>query len=161
SMVASQCAARSQLRVVDLLVYIERPVHGWQRVFEAARAIEEHGTLVTANATVCEALLVRRVRSASFRAHQEAFPSCNFVYSSREGVVAHRDSEATAFAYGTQDQKIADRLRTPDPARNSVRILEARRVLRARLERSHHRGAALRLHGDHAGALGADEPDRF
>src|SRR5215475_8233922 len=55
----------SQPRKIDRLVFVERPVHGGQRIFEAARTIKQYGALVTPDAAVGEALLVRRIGSAT------------------------------------------------------------------------------------------------
>src|ERR1700730_1793347 len=59
-------ARPSQLREIDLLVDIQCAVHRGQRIFEAGRAVEEHGALVAADAAVGEALLICRVGGGTF-----------------------------------------------------------------------------------------------
>src|SRR5262249_43527730 len=55
----------SQPRKIDRLVFVERPVYGGQRIFEAARTIKQYGALVTADAAIREALFVGRIGSAT------------------------------------------------------------------------------------------------
>src|SRR5712671_4653356 len=87
----------SQLREINLLIFVERAVHRGERIFEAGRAIEQYSALVAADAAIAEALLIRRIGGAPFRAHQEAFIARDLVYGVGDGVVRHRDGEAAAF----------------------------------------------------------------
>src|SRR5262249_18545800 len=151
----------SKRRKIDRLGAIERALHRWQRIFEPACAIEQHDLLMTTNASVREALFERGISGSGLRAEQKALRARDLVERGRDFAVRTRNRKAAALAHRPQDQEIADRLRHADAAGDCLRILPARSMLGAGLERTYHGGAAGRLHGHHARPFAVNEADRL
>src|SRR3954468_1185675 len=63
--------AALELRIVDRLVAIERPVYRRQGVFQTGGAVEQHHAIGLADAAVGEAVLVGRVGRSAFGAQQQ------------------------------------------------------------------------------------------
>ena len=98
---------------------------------------------------------------SAFRAEQQAVFLRNLGLGVCDSLVADRQGRAAAFAHRAQDQEVADRHRHANPGGEGVGVLPQRRVLLTCLEGLDDGRAALRLDGEHLGALGADPPHGF
>lgn len=94
---------------VELTLNLGRPI------FHPAGAIEQHHLIGFLHAPTIQALLVSGIGRGALGAEQQ--PSSHAISSSAAWLASSSDSdgEAATFAYRTQDQEIADRLRHPNP----------------------------------------------
>src|SRR6185437_5839492 len=112
----------SQTGVIDWLVAVELALDLRQRVFQAARTIEQHDLVAARHAAIRKALFVRGISGRALRTQQESLLARHFVQRRADRIVRHRDRKSAAFAHCAQNEKVADRLRHADSGRDRMRI---------------------------------------